>query len=88
MTPVEYLVIALALGAVGSCLHSAVRSLLSFRRSGRRQHHPRIALQVKNPDGSTTTAVLTGVNDSDAEQLIRKIENQAARVYGGPEESS
>lgn len=88
MTPIEYLVIALALGAVGSSLYSAVRSLLSFRRSGRRPQHPRIALQVKNPDGSTTTAVLTGVNDTDTEQLIRKIEKQTVSVYGPLDQAS
>lgn len=74
---VSVLVPILAGGGVASAI---VSSLLSFRRRrDLKPHESRVSIQVEQADGTQTTAVVTGVDDHQAEELIRDIEEHAVK---------
>jgi hypothetical protein len=70
----DVLVSVLTGGSVVSALFSTVQSLLKRRR----KQHPRIQMELENADGTSTTAVLAGLDDRGTEELIEHIKSEAA----------
>ena len=72
----ELLVPILAGAGTASAL---VSSVLSIMRRGSRPTQPRVLVQIEQADGTHTTAVLTGVDDHQTEEIIRDIEQHAVK---------